>query len=94
MNLITEDRDKYLQSIEGENEPVCEEKIPLPPGLEDEAATWYYYDDISGRVLDTKGAEKARRDEVEIMESFPVWERFPGTRRPKEPEQLVPDGRM
>ena len=61
MNLITEDRDKYLQSIEGESEPVCEEKIPLPPELEDEAATWYYYDDISGKVLDTKGVEKARR---------------------------------
>ena len=42
MNLITDDRDKYLQSIEGESEPVCEEKIPLPPELEDEAATWFY----------------------------------------------------
>ena len=41
MDVITEDRDKYLQSIEGESEPVCEEKIPLPPELEDEAATWY-----------------------------------------------------
>ena len=36
MNLIIEDRDRYLQSIEGESEPVCEEKIPLPPELEDE----------------------------------------------------------
>ena len=42
MNLIIEDRDKHLQSIESESEPVCEEKIPLPPELEDEAATWYY----------------------------------------------------
>ena len=73
MDLINEDRDKYLQSIEGECEPVCEEKIPLPPELEDEAATWYYYDDITEKVLDTKGVEKARRDEVEIIESFPVW---------------------
>ena len=39
MNLIIEDRDKYLQSIEGESEPVCEEKIPLLPELEDELAT-------------------------------------------------------
>ena len=38
MDLINEDRDKYLQSIEGENEPV-EEMIPLPPEVEDEAAT-------------------------------------------------------
>ena len=41
MNLIIEDRGNYLQSIEGESERVCEEKI-LPPELEDEAATWYY----------------------------------------------------
>ena len=73
MNLITEDRVKYLQSIEGESEPVCEEKIPLPPELEDEAATWFYYDDISGKVLDAKGVEKARKDEIEIIENFPVW---------------------
>ena len=77
MNLITEDRDNYLKSIEGESEPVCEEKIPLLPESEDEAATLYYYDDISGKVLDTKGVEKARRDEVEIIESFPVWEKIP-----------------
>ena len=38
-NLIMEDRERYLQSIEGEEEPVCEETIPLPPELEDEAAT-------------------------------------------------------
>ena len=61
MNLIIQDRDKYLKSIEGESEPVCEEKIPLPPELEDAAATWYYYDDMSGKVLGTKGVEKARR---------------------------------
>ena len=39
MNLIMEDRERYLQSTEGEEEPVCEETIPLPPELEDEAAT-------------------------------------------------------
>eukprot|EP00435_Cladocopium_sp_Y103_P057470 s264_g19.t1 len=55
MNLIMADRDKYLQSIEGEQEPVCEETIPLPPELEDDAVNWYYYDDISGKILDSKG---------------------------------------
>ena len=80
MDLITEDWDKYLQSIEGESEPVCEEKIPLPPELEDEAATWFYYDDISGKVLDAKGVEKARRDEIE---KFPVWEKIPRHKMPK-----------
>ena len=83
MNLITEDRVKYLQSTEGENEPVCEETIPLPPELEDEAATWFYYDDISGKVLDAKGVEKARKHEIEIIESFPVWEKIPRHKMPK-----------
>ena len=83
MNLIVEDRDKYLQSIEGESEPVSEEKIPLPPELEDEAATWFYYDDISGKVLDAKGVEKAREDEIEIIESFPVSEKIPRHKMPK-----------
>ena len=91
MNLIIEDRDKYLQSIEGDSEPVCEEKIPLPPELEDEAATWYLYDDIGGKALGTKGVEKARRDEVEIIESFPVWESSLGTRCPKKPQLSVRD---
>ena len=45
--------------------------------------TWYYYDDISGKVLDTKGVEKARKDEVEIIESFPVWEKIPRYKMPK-----------
>eukprot|EP00435_Cladocopium_sp_Y103_P045660 s1270_g13.t1 len=83
MNLIMGDRDKYLQSIEGEQEPVCEETIPLPPELEDDAVNWYYYDDISGKILDSKGVEKARKDEVEIIESFPVWEKIPRHKMPK-----------
>ena len=61
MNLIMEDRERYLQSIEGEEEPVCEETIPLPPELEDEAVTWYYYDDISGKILDSKGVEQRQK---------------------------------
>ena len=83
MNLIMEDRERYLQSIEGEEEPVCEETIPLPPELEDEAVAWYYYDDISGKILDSKGVEQARKDEVEIIESFPVWEKIPRHKMPK-----------
>ena len=57
--------------------------IPLPPELEDEAVTWYYYDDISGKILDSKGVEQARKDEVEIIESFPVWEKIPRHKMPK-----------
>ena len=51
--LIDEHRELYLESIEGQDEPVYKERIPLPPELHDEASTWWYYDDISGEVLDT-----------------------------------------
>ena len=39
--------------------------------------------DISGKVLDTKGVEKAGRDEVEIIESFQIWEKIPRHKMPK-----------
>lgn len=43
---------------------VCEEKISLPYELHDEAATWWYYDGISSKVLDTQGVQQARKDEI------------------------------
>ena len=43
----------------------------------------FHYDDISGKVLDAKGVEKARKDEIEIIESFPVWEKIPRHKMPK-----------
>ena len=65
--LIDDHREMYLESIEGQDEPVCEEKIVLPPELHDEAATWWYYDDISGKLLDTQGVRQARKDEIKII---------------------------
>ena len=68
--------------IEGQGEPVCEEKIVLPPELHDEAATWWYYDDISGKVLDTQGVRQARKDEIKIIEDMGVWEKLPRSQMP------------
>ena len=34
-------------------------------------------------ILDSKGVEQARKDEVEIIESFPVWEKIPRHKMPK-----------
>ena len=62
--------------------------------MEDEAATWYYYDDISGKVLDTKGVEKAEEMKLKSTKVFQFGKRFPGTRCPKEPKLSVPDGWM
>ena len=80
--LIDEHRELYLESIEGQDEPVCEEKIPLPPELHGEASTWWYYDDISGKVLDTQGAQQARKDEIKIIEDMGVWEKIPRSQMP------------
>ena len=43
----------------------------------------YYYDDISGKILGSKGVEQARKDDVKINESFPVWEKIPRHKMPK-----------
>ena len=39
--------------------------------------TWWYYDDISGKILDLKGVEKGRKDEIKIVEGMKVWEKVP-----------------
>lgn len=72
----------YLAPVEGQEEPVCEEKISLPPELQDDAATWWFYDDISGKVLDTKGVQQARKDEIKIIEDMGVWEKIPRSQMP------------
>ena len=50
--------------------------------MQDEAATWWYYDDISGKVLDTKGVQQARKDEIKIIEDMGVWEKTPRSQMP------------
>ena len=80
--LILDHREMFLASIEDQDEPVCEEKIALPPELQDEAATWWYYDDISGKVLDSQGVQQARRDEIKIIETMKVWEKIPRSQIP------------
>ena len=82
--LILDHCEIFLASIEDSEEPVCEEKVALPPELQDEAATWWYYDDISGKVLDTQGVQQARRDEIKIIETMKVWEKIPRSQMPQE----------
>ena len=49
--------------------------IALPYELQDEAATWWYYDDIKGKVLDSQGVQQARRNELKIIETMKVWKK-------------------
>ena len=81
-SLILEDRERVLSSIDPEK-PVCEEKIPLPEEMAEEARDWWYYDDISGKELLPEKVEKARKDEIDIVESMGVWEKIPRSKVPK-----------
>eukprot|EP00434_Breviolum_minutum_P038909 symbB.v1.2.034525.t1/scaffold4474.1/size39271/1 len=83
-------REMYLASIEGQEEPVCEEKISLPPELHDDAATWWFYDDISGKVLDAKGVQQARKDEIKIIEDMGVWEKITKSQMPSGMKTIGP----
>ena len=75
-------RERVLSSIDPEK-PVCEEKIPLPEEMAEEAKDWWYYDDISGKELLPEKVEKARKDEIDIVESMGVWEKIPRSKVPK-----------
>ena len=75
-SLILEDRERVLSSIDPEK-PVCEEKIPLPEEMAEETRDWWFYDDISGKELLPEKVEKARKDEIDVVESMGVWEKIP-----------------
>ena len=62
---------------------MCEEKIPLPEEMAEEAQDWWYYDDTSGKELLAEKVEKARQDEIDIVESMGVWEKIPRSKVPK-----------
>ena len=80
-SLILEDRERVLSS--SPEKPVCEEKIPLPEEMAEEAKDWWYHDDISGKELLPEKVEKARKDEIDVVESMGVWEKIPRSQVPK-----------
>ena len=71
-----------LSSIDPEK-PVCEGKTPLPEEMAEEARDWWYYDGNSGKELLPEKVEKARRDEIDVVESMRVWEKTPRSQVPK-----------
>ena len=54
--------------------PVCEEQFDIDP------ETPWYYDDVSGKPLDTQMVQAARREECQVIQTMGVWEPIP---RPK-----------
>ena len=54
--------------------PVCEEQFDIDP------ETPWYYDDVSGKPLDTQMVQAARGEECQVIQTMGVWEPIP---RPK-----------
>ena len=78
--LILDHREMFLASIEDQDEPVCEEKISLPPELQDEAAMWWYYDDISGKCWTAKESSKLEEMRLRSLKLCKCGRRFPDLR--------------
>ena len=81
-SLIVDHRDRYLESISGQDEHVSGEMIALLSELEEDATRWSFYDDISGEVLDTKQVQQARKHEIKIIQDMGVWEKIPRSQMP------------
>ena len=94
--VILDHREMFLASIEDQDEPVCEEKISLPPELQDEAATWvvlWWYQWKS--VGTAKESSKLEEMRLKIIETMKVWEKIPRSQIPPGMKTIwKPDGSM
>ena len=63
--------------------PVCE----APDELQDPEYLEVYFDDVSGKELDSDGVRASRKAEVEFLEKIPVW-------KPVKREDLEPGTNM
>ena len=79
-NLLLSHRKGFLGALHAKLQespevlPVCEEQFDIDP-----EAPWYY-DDVSGKPLDTQMVQAARREECQVIQTMGVWEPIP---RPK-----------
>ena len=92
MDLIAEDRDKYLQVIEGESEPVCEEKIPLLQNWKMKQPHGFITMISVEKVWTPKVLKKQEEMRLKSSKIVLFGKRSPGTRCLKEPELLVRHG--
>ena len=65
---------EYIANVQdtGGEQPVCEEPSPSH-GYEDDSEPREFVDDISGKSLDSDLVERARREEMEIIQDMGVW---------------------
>ena len=88
--------EQYLAAIRTEADthdgdwlPVCEESGIVGETL-DEYASERYYDENSGKELEPRLVEEARKTEIETIDTMKVWEVVP---RPKEAKLIRTLGR-
>ena len=79
-NLLLSHRKGFLGALHAKLQespevlPVCEKQFDIDP------ETPWYYDDVSGKPLDTQMVQAARREECQVIQTMGVWEPIP---RPK-----------
>ena len=79
-NLLLSHRKGFLGALHAKLQeppevlPVCGEQFDIDP------ETPWYYDDVSGKPLDTQMVQAARREECQVIQTMGVWEPIP---RPK-----------
>ena len=79
-NLLLSHRKGFLGALHAKLQEspevlsVCEEQFDIDP------KTPWYYDDVSGKPLDTQMVQAARREECQVIQTMGVWEPIP---RPK-----------
>ena len=71
--LLLRMREDYVMSVhaEAKEQPVCEE--PAAPYSYDDCG-WDFIDDTSGKYLNTTLVQKARSEEIEVINEMGIWE--------------------
>ena len=64
--LIAENREGFIASVEHKERPTCD--------LEDDLWEEKFYDENSGKELPPEGVKSARMEEIEVIKSMGVWE--------------------
>ncbi|CAE7251708.1 unnamed protein product [Symbiodinium sp. CCMP2592] len=67
--LILQEREGFIASIENEEQPTCD--------LEDDLWEEKFYDENTGKELPAEGVKQARMEEIQVIKDMQVWEPIP-----------------
>ena len=67
-----------LMMVNVEGELSADEVVELnETRAQEDKSQWRYWDDVSGKELDSKMVEEARREEIEVVRKMGVWTKVP-----------------